>query len=255
MQFYPADWKTDPDLRKCSLASRGFWIEMLGSMHLDNRSGEISGSFSELSQLAGCTPEEAQKAIKELHEKQAANVTLPLQNVTCNEKVTLINRRMKNEHKKRTGSTLRVRKHREQQDGNATVTVHSSEDIVQKTENTVLSKDNIVSLAASDSVKINYSEIALKWNETAANCGLSKIDLLTEKRKSKIKSRIAEKMDFEKVYQKITESDFLRGGNGHQWKVTFDWIIENAGNWVKITEGQYDNKERFESGNAKDFSL
>lgn len=145
MQFYPADWKTDSDLRKCSLSSRGFWIEMLGSMHLDNRSGEISGTFSELSQLAGCSPEEAEKAIKELYEKQAANVTLPLQNVTCNEKVTIINRRMKNEHKKRNGSTLRVRKHREQQDCNATVTVHSSEVIVQKTENTESAGTDVLS--------------------------------------------------------------------------------------------------------------
>ena len=85
--------------------------------------------------------------------------------------------------------------------------------------------------------KVSCSEIVTGWNEIAKNCGLSKIDLLTEKRKSKIKSRIAEKMDFKKLYEKISESDFLRGGNKSQWKVTFDWIIENPGNWVKIIGG------------------
>ena len=143
MQFYPADWKTDPDLRKCSLASRGFWIEMLGSMHLDNRSGEISGSFSELSQLAGCTPEEAEKAVKEIEEKNVANVTCNVLQRSCNANVTLINRRMKTEHNKRNGNKLRVKKSRELHDCNATVTPYAGAVYIrgQKSETDI--KENI----------------------------------------------------------------------------------------------------------------
>lgn len=33
MKFYPADWRSDPRLRMCSLAARGLWIELLSYMH------------------------------------------------------------------------------------------------------------------------------------------------------------------------------------------------------------------------------
>lgn len=33
MKFYPADWRSDPILRLCSMASRGLWVEMLCIMH------------------------------------------------------------------------------------------------------------------------------------------------------------------------------------------------------------------------------
>lgn len=32
-QFYPADWRSDPDLRMCSGPARGLWLEMLCLMH------------------------------------------------------------------------------------------------------------------------------------------------------------------------------------------------------------------------------
>lgn len=33
MKFYPSDWRSDPILRLCSMASRGLWVEMLCIMH------------------------------------------------------------------------------------------------------------------------------------------------------------------------------------------------------------------------------
>jgi hypothetical protein len=33
LKFYPSDWRADPALRVCSLASRGLWMEMLCLMH------------------------------------------------------------------------------------------------------------------------------------------------------------------------------------------------------------------------------
>ena len=29
MKFYPADWRKDPELRRCSMAARGVWIDMM----------------------------------------------------------------------------------------------------------------------------------------------------------------------------------------------------------------------------------
>ncbi len=33
MKFYPADWRSDPMLRICSLSARGLWLEMIALMH------------------------------------------------------------------------------------------------------------------------------------------------------------------------------------------------------------------------------
>jgi hypothetical protein len=33
MKFYPADWRSDPALRSCTIAARGLWIEMMAIMH------------------------------------------------------------------------------------------------------------------------------------------------------------------------------------------------------------------------------
>ena len=69
---------------------------------------------------------------------------------------------------------------------------------------------------------------------------------LSEARKAKIKIRFEEmKGDLsiiKKVFQKLEESKFCRGDNKNGWKASFDWIFENEKNWVKVYEGNYDNK-------------
>ena len=37
-------------------------------------------------------------------------------------------------------------------------------------------------------------------------------------------------------------SDFLKGYNKYGWKATFDWVFKNSENWIKILEGNYDNR-------------
>lgn len=96
-------------------------------------------------------------------------------------------------------------------------------------------------------VKYPYQDIADKWNSI---CGayLPKIAKLNERRKLKIKARLTEfgrqeawLPTTEALFEKIIESDFLKGENNHNWVVTFDWVFENPTNWVKIMEGNYDN--------------
>jgi len=41
MKFYPADWRSDPKLRLCSMAARGLWMEMLCLMHEATPYGEL----------------------------------------------------------------------------------------------------------------------------------------------------------------------------------------------------------------------
>ena len=70
---------------------------------------------------------------------------------------------------------------------------------------------------------------------------------LTESRKQKIRIRFIDEMKsdynlIESIFRKMQDSKFLRGDNKQGWKATFDWVFENGKNWVKIAEGNYDNK-------------
>lgn len=71
---------------------------------------------------------------------------------------------------------------------------------------------------------------------------------LSEARKTKIRIRFEEMKGelsiIKKVFQKLEESKFCRGDNKNGWKASFDWIFENEKNWVKVYEGNYDNKTR-----------
>ena len=72
--------------------------------------------------------------------------------------------------------------------------------------------------------------------------------VFNEKRKQKLKSRFEEFKQFGNandvwlaIIDKIKNSRFLCGEAG-DWKCSFDWLIENSTNWLKVYEGHYDNK-------------
>ena len=84
-----------------------------------------------------------------------------------------------------------------------------------------------------------------------------------EKRKQKLTTRWQE---FEKVgepyevWQKLVEiiknSKFLLGEAG-DWKCSFDWLVDNSTNWLKVYEGHYNNSNSpkstaFQGGNYND---
>ena len=70
---------------------------------------------------------------------------------------------------------------------------------------------------------------------------------LSDNRKRKVEIRFVDEMkcDFtllETVFRKMEESKFLRGDNPRGWKATFDWLFTNDKNWLKVAEGNYDNR-------------
>lgn len=79
-----------------------------------------------------------------------------------------------------------------------------------------------------------------------------KILKITDKRKKAIKSRIKEHgiETILEVLEKANNSDFLTGKKT-DWKAGFDWIM-NPSNFVKIYEGNYDNKEKEHKTNDND---
>lgn len=71
---------------------------------------------------------------------------------------------------------------------------------------------------------------------------------LSDVRKRKVEIRFKEEMKsdwalLESVFRKMEESKFLRGDNPRGWKATFDWLFTNDKNWLKVAEGNYENRE------------
>ncbi|HQN36169.1 MAG TPA: hypothetical protein PK019_22390 [Sedimentisphaerales bacterium] len=122
-QFYPNDWLGDAELSMCSFATRGIWITMICRMWYAKTRGQLSGTREQLCRLLGCTAAELDEFLRENSVTKFADVT------ECNESVTVINRRMREDDKSRNNGKLRVRRHREKRACNAKVTPPSSTSI------------------------------------------------------------------------------------------------------------------------------
>lgn len=76
------------------------------------------------------------------------------------------------------------------------------------------------------------------WNLFAHSYRLSTMTEPSDTRVKKFATRIQEKsFDFIKILDAIRQSVNLRGSNKTGWKVTFDYIMENDTNYLKIIEG------------------
>jgi len=79
-QFYPADWRKDLALRKCSLAARGMWVEIMCIAHECEPYGTLrhNGDPLQADDIAGlvgmCSPREAKALIDELVRKGVAKL-------------------------------------------------------------------------------------------------------------------------------------------------------------------------------------
>ena len=81
-----------------------------------------------------------------------------------------------------------------------------------------------------------------KWNSN----GYGSKTTLTDKRKGKLKTRLKEKeFDIDKIIAKVNivkDTDFIKNSS---W-FTFDWIIKDDTNYIKLLEGNYDPKGKTE---------
>ena len=96
---------------------------------------------------------------------------------------------------------------------------------------------------------IPYSEIQSMWNEICLS--YPRLTRITDPRKNKLRIRLQE-MDkdlakalsvLRRIFELMEQSKFLKGDNKRGWKASFDWVIENPKNWVKIIEGNYQNTD------------
>lgn len=92
-----------------------------------------------------------------------------------------------------------------------------------------------------DTIKhIPETSLAFLWNQTCTN--LPKVKEMSEARKKKEKQRFSERSiaSWEEVFKKINSSKFCQGHGNTGWKATYDWIISNSENSIKVLEGKYD---------------
>ena len=104
-------------------------------------------------------------------------------------------------------------------------------------------KDSIV----KDSIgNINYCQKAQEIVDLYHECcpSLPKVMTISPKRISLVKARLKDYKaeQIKEIFIKAESSEFLRNGSG-TWKgANFDWIL-NPNNFIKIMEGNYDNKQ------------
>ena len=73
-RFFPSDWRGDQDLKACSLAARGLWIEMIAMMHGADPYGHLVAGKARLgvkdvkkiAAQIGCDPDDCKRALREL---------------------------------------------------------------------------------------------------------------------------------------------------------------------------------------------
>lgn len=89
------------------------------------------------------------------------------------------------------------------------------------------------------------------WNSFCINYpSLSKITEVSEKRRAKLKKRFERESfrNFQVVLDAIAVQKFLMGENKSNWKVSFDWLIENDTNYLKVLEFKYGKNASEDAG-------
>lgn len=70
---------------------------------------------------------------------------------------------------------------------------------------------------------------------------LSKLNHITESRRKLLKRRFGQETfrGIDLLFEKIAAQKFLHGDNDRGWKISFDWLIKNDINHIKVLEGKY----------------
>ena len=104
----------------------------------------------------------------------------------------------------------------------------------------------------------DFATVMSWWNINIARGRITVVSELTRTRKYKLIERIAEWSKkspkgslgetLSKIEKQIEASSLLRGDKG-RWVITFDWLIADDTNWVKVLEGNYnDNTNNNKNG-------
>jgi len=105
-------------------------------------------------------------------------------------------------------------------------------------------------LAAPPSFAVIKKFVVKSWNEFAKSHSLKPIISIAKgsEREKHFKARHEEPaFDWPMIISMAEKSDFCFGNNDRNWKISFDWLIKNPGNYIYILEEKYlddDQKKR-----------
>jgi len=256
LPLYVQDYLSDEKLSCCSLSSQGVYIRILCVLHKSETYGGIlfkqipKQNFSSIEYFAfiiskqiGCTIQEVSDSLEELLFFEV----LRIRQIGIEEKTDfLYQKRMEKDfdvslkrsaNAKKGGGNPKLKENLFKQTSKQTPKQNTEYESVNESVN--VSESNI-----SKVEKIDFLKIKDLYNETCIH--ITKINTISESRKSLIKSRVKDAKPediyqfFESLFQKVNDSNFLSGLNGGTWKASFDWILDKK-NIIKIIEGNYDN--------------
>lgn len=116
------------------------------------------------------------------------------------------------------------------------------------------SKEKTDGANAPHSALLDVNAFVAYFNEQLVAQGaiIKQVKTVTPKRRSVIEARAREngKEALKTVADKSASSDFLNGKNDRGWLATFDWLMR-PNNFVKVLEGNFDNKNMAASNGGK----
>lgn len=100
-------------------------------------------------------------------------------------------------------------------------------------------------LCARRREEVDFKKIESLYHEICPS--YPRLQRWSDARKQKVSIRFVDEMKqdwelLENIFRKMQASKFLRGDNKNGWKANFDWVFTNSTNWVKIIEGNFDNR-------------
>ena len=107
-------WLGDRELHRCSLETRGFWIECIALME-EAETWLLEGTIAELANLIGCSPSVAKRCIDDLEANNAAKIlrTKVQKSAKSQDLVKVVSRRLLKRYNLREYNRLAKQKERE----------------------------------------------------------------------------------------------------------------------------------------------
>lgn len=205
-----SDFYRNKKLYGLTVGEKWAWACLLGLAARENKNGIIEAQPDWIADELGISPKEIYRVVDVLESKGLLTVT----NVT------------------RTGHV---------RDTNAPRSLRTNGTGRNETNERILSD------SGSDSSLLSARNLFDLWN--AHRGSLPGCVVLNETRRRKATARVTEKPDpayWTTCVQKMAASSFCLEG---KW-ATFDWLIANDNNHVKVSEGKYDNRDQAGAGDG-----
>lgn len=258
VQWYFKDWLSDRKLQRCSVSTRGIWINLLNYMFDDdgdNRGVLDNLDVKEIARLGGSSVAEAQQFIDEAVKNKFCDIRVTGHGVSA-----IVSRRITRDNKERLKARLRKRNERERKDQNNDVTGMSRESHSTSPSPTPIPTPTVVNNTPSNegvstSLKIPncpYQKIVDLYHKFLPS--LPQVIELSDTVKIPIKARWRENRDrqdpvwWEHYFYGVSECDWLMGRvNGKDWNADLMWLVSPT-NMTKVLNGRYKNRNTTDQG-------